>query len=119
MALIMKALYDYTGNAGELTFQEHDLIEVISKTSNSEGWWIGRFRGEEGEFPNNYVEELADVIKSGGEPGGKAEPAPNLLLRSSSGKGHASLSFKATKAGGLRSISIPDYREETDAKGKK
>jgi hypothetical protein len=115
MALIMKALYDYTGNAGELTFQEHDLIEVISKTSNSEGWWIGRFRGEEGEFPNNYVEELADVIKSGGEGG----ETPKLLLRSSSGKGHASLSFKATNAGGLRSISIPDYREETDAKGKK
>ena len=116
MALIMKALYDYTGNAGELTFQEHDLIEVISKTSNSEGWWIGRFRGEEGEFPNNYVEELADVIKSGGEEG---ETPKELLLRSSSGKGHASLSFKATNAGGLRSISIPDYREETDAKGKK
>ena len=48
------ALYDYTGEAGDLSFTAGDVIKV----QKDEGeWWEGSCNGEEGLFPANYVKK--------------------------------------------------------------
>ncbi|WVQ83084.1 hypothetical protein IAT38_005222 [Cryptococcus sp. DSM 104549] len=55
-ARYVKALYEYTGNAGdELNLRVGQVIEV--KTEVSEDWWIGESEGKSGLFPRAYTEE--------------------------------------------------------------
>ncbi|ODQ48761.1 hypothetical protein PICMEDRAFT_22454, partial [Pichia membranifaciens NRRL Y-2026] len=50
------ALYDYTAQAaGDLTFRQNDLIKVIQRTPDQNGWWTGELNGVQGVFPGNYV----------------------------------------------------------------
>ncbi|CAH3182444.1 unnamed protein product [Porites lobata] len=46
------ALYDYTGEAGDLSFTAGDVIKVRKDEGE---WWEGSCNGEEGLFPANYV----------------------------------------------------------------
>ena len=49
---IVTALYDYSAQAeGDLTFRAGDLIEIVTKTSNENEWWIGKLNGKQGQFP--------------------------------------------------------------------
>lgn len=51
------ALYDYTAQAqGDLTFPAGAVIEVVEKTADANGWWTGRYNGQTGVFPGNYVQ---------------------------------------------------------------
>ncbi|KAG7660887.1 hob1 [[Candida] subhashii] len=51
------ALYDYTAQAqGDLTFPAGALIEVVERTQDANGWWTGRYNGQTGAFPGNYVQ---------------------------------------------------------------
>eukprot|EP01104_Vermistella_antarctica_P012194 TRINITY_DN3483_c1_g1_i1.p1 TRINITY_DN3483_c1_g1~~TRINITY_DN3483_c1_g1_i1.p1 ORF type:complete len:1243 (+),score=432.95 TRINITY_DN3483_c1_g1_i1:355-4083(+) len=51
-----KALYFYDAvQDDELTFKEGDLIDIVKKDGD---WWLGRFNGNEGLFPANFVEEV-------------------------------------------------------------
>ncbi|KAG0220876.1 hypothetical protein B0O80DRAFT_49769 [Mortierella sp. GBAus27b] len=76
-----KALFDCVGDEeSELTFREGDLLVDVRETSE-DGWLQGRLErtGEEGLFPNNYVELIyVDVEPS------KPALAPQLPARSSS-----------------------------------
>jgi len=50
------ALYDYEAQAeGDLSFTTGDVIEIVTRTSNENEWWIGKLKGKEGQFPGNYV----------------------------------------------------------------
>lgn len=50
------ALYDYTAQAaGDLTFRQGDVIKVIQRTPDQNGWWTGELNGVHGVFPGNYV----------------------------------------------------------------
>lgn len=50
------AIYDFEAqNEGDLSFREGDIIEVLKRTVNAEGWWTGFLAGKEGTFPGNYV----------------------------------------------------------------
>lgn len=50
------ALYDFEAQGeGDLSFHEGDVIEVVKRTEQAEGWWTGFFAGKEGTFPGNYV----------------------------------------------------------------
>jgi len=57
-----KALYDYqAGDSTEISFDPDDLIGFIEKVDA--GWWHGtvlngKYKGQMGLFPANYVEEL-------------------------------------------------------------
>ncbi|XP_046849050.1 intersectin-1-like [Xenia sp. Carnegie-2017] len=46
------ALYSYKGQAGDLSFQEGDVISI---TKNEGDWWEGSLKGQKGIFPANYV----------------------------------------------------------------
>ncbi|KAJ3379982.1 hypothetical protein HDU92_006252 [Lobulomyces angularis] len=51
------ALYDYTSDTkGDLQFSRDDRIEVLER--NESGWWKGKFKGEVGMFPGNYVIDI-------------------------------------------------------------
>lgn len=50
------ALYDYTAQAqGDLTFTAGAVIEIVEQ-GDANGWWTGRYNGQTGAFPGNYVQ---------------------------------------------------------------
>uniref|UniRef100_UPI00398EB62F unconventional myosin-Ie isoform X2 n=1 Tax=Pristiophorus japonicus TaxID=55135 RepID=UPI00398EB62F len=52
-----KALYAYDAqDTDELSFNADDVIEIVKEDPS--GWWIGRLRGKQGLFPNNYVAKI-------------------------------------------------------------
>jgi amphiphysin len=49
------ALYDYEAQAeGDLSFSTGDTIEIVTRTSNENEWWIGKIKGKQGQFPGQY-----------------------------------------------------------------
>lgn len=61
------ALYDYDGEGSEeLTFEEGQIIRVLSKCAHSvdDGWWQGELEDRIGNFPSLVVEECDEF----GEP---------------------------------------------------
>ncbi|KAK6203610.1 BAR domain-containing protein [Scheffersomyces amazonensis] len=51
------ALYDYTAQTqGDLTFPAGAQIEIVQRTGDANGWWTGRYNGQTGVFPGNYVQ---------------------------------------------------------------
>lgn len=51
------ALYDYQAQAaGDLSFPAGAVIEVVQRTADPNEWWTGRYNGQQGVFPGNYVE---------------------------------------------------------------
>mmetsp|Transcript_8640 Transcript_8640/g.8546 ORF Transcript_8640/g.8546 Transcript_8640/m.8546 type:complete len:463 (+) Transcript_8640:45-1433(+) len=51
------ALYDYSAQAqGDLTFTAGAVIEILQRTEDSNGWWTGKYNGQTGVFPGNYVQ---------------------------------------------------------------
>ncbi|XP_069767361.1 unconventional myosin-Ie isoform X4 [Narcine bancroftii] len=52
-----KALYAYDAqDTDELSFNADNVIDIIKEDPS--GWWIGRLRGKQGLFPNNYVAKI-------------------------------------------------------------
>ncbi|KAA8564947.1 hypothetical protein MFRU_008g02040 [Monilinia fructicola] len=50
------ALYDYEAQAeGDLSFSAGETIEIVTRTSNENEWWVGKIHGKQGQFPGNYV----------------------------------------------------------------
>jgi hypothetical protein len=57
-ASFVKALYSYEGQMhSDLTFQQGDYIEVLSKTPFRADWWLGRMACKIGSFPANYTQD--------------------------------------------------------------
>ena len=49
------ALYDYEAQAeGDLSFSTGDIIDIVTRTSNENEWWVGRVDGKQGQFPGNW-----------------------------------------------------------------
>ncbi|OQV26200.1 putative SH3 domain-containing kinase-binding protein 1 [Hypsibius exemplaris] len=50
-----KADYDYVAlNDDELSFKVGDIIRIIAKECEDEGWWRGELNGLSGVFPDNF-----------------------------------------------------------------
>lgn len=51
------ALYEYQAQApGDLSFPAGAVIEVVQRTADANEWWTGRYNGQQGVFPGNYVQ---------------------------------------------------------------
>ncbi|GAV49068.1 hypothetical protein ZYGR_0N04730 [Zygosaccharomyces rouxii] len=51
------ALYDYQAQApGDLSFPANAVIEIVQRTQDTNEWWTGRYHGQVGVFPGNYVQ---------------------------------------------------------------
>ncbi|CCK69565.1 amphiphysin KNAG_0C04630 [Huiozyma naganishii CBS 8797] len=51
------ALYDYQAQAaGDLSFPAGATIEIVQRTADVNEWWTGRYNGQQGVFPGNYVQ---------------------------------------------------------------
>lgn len=49
------ALYDYEAQAeGDLSFTTGDTIEIVTRTSNENEWWVGKIKGKQGQFPGKF-----------------------------------------------------------------
>lgn len=53
----VRALYDFSGAADELSFKVGDEILVVNEVL--EGWWMGELDGRKGLFPTPYVEPIS------------------------------------------------------------
>ena len=50
------ALYDYEAQAeGDLRFTTGDTIEIVTRTSNENEWWVGKIKGKQGQFPGEPI----------------------------------------------------------------
>lgn len=58
----VKALYEFIGQEGELSFVPDQVLEIIEKPVNSPDWWRARdlTSGRNGLIPANYVEVVND-----------------------------------------------------------
>ena len=54
------ALYTYSGESGDLSFQEGDVISI---TKSDGDWWEGTLNGRKGIFPANYVKMKEAEVK--------------------------------------------------------
>jgi amphiphysin len=46
------ALYDYEAQAdGDLSFSTGEVIEIVSRTGNTNEWWTGKIGTRQGQFP--------------------------------------------------------------------
>ncbi|CAG7836213.1 unnamed protein product [Allacma fusca] len=53
---VARCFYPYAAqNEDELELQEGDIVTIISKSCEDEGWWRGELRGKTGLFPDNFV----------------------------------------------------------------
>jgi len=59
----------------ELSFAKDDIIVVLDKTTDPQGWWKGSLNGQTGLFPHNYVEIIEES---------ETNEAPALPKRTSS-----------------------------------
>ncbi|QNP98398.1 Cytoskeletal regulator [Yarrowia lipolytica] len=51
------ALYDYEAQAaGDLSFSAGQVITIVQRTADTNGWWTGIVGGHQGVFPGNYVQ---------------------------------------------------------------
>ncbi|CAF0785341.1 unnamed protein product [Adineta ricciae] len=54
-----RVLFDYKKSADdELSLSVGDIVTVLEKHLEDDGWWKGELNGRIGVFPDNYVEEL-------------------------------------------------------------
>ncbi|TDL14861.1 BAR-domain-containing protein [Rickenella mellea] len=75
----VKALYDFSGSADELSFKAGEEIVVVNEVLD--GWWVGELDGRRGLFPTNYTEPTKGAI-------GKTSP-PSLPSRSRNQSTHS------------------------------
>ena len=55
--------YSYAAeNEDELTLEEGDVVIVLDKELEDNGWWKGEAKGKVGVFPDNFVELIKEEV---------------------------------------------------------
>ncbi|XP_051721229.1 SH3 domain-containing protein 21 isoform X2 [Ctenopharyngodon idella] len=62
-----RVMFDYTAvSEDELNLKKGDVITVINKSTEDDGWWEGELNGHRGIFPDNFVMVIpADALHTG------------------------------------------------------
>ena len=54
-----RCFYNYTAqNEDELSMKEGDIVYIVSKECEDDGWWKGELKGKVGVFPDNFVKVI-------------------------------------------------------------
>jgi len=62
---LARCFYSYkASNDDELSMEVGDIIVILSKTCEDEGWWRGELKGKSGVFPDNFVEIISADAKT-------------------------------------------------------
>ncbi|XP_071954653.1 SH3 domain-containing kinase-binding protein 1-like isoform X2 [Antedon mediterranea] len=74
-----KVVYDYQPeNEDELALKEGDIVTILDKDSEDNGWWYGECHGKKGVFPDNFVVSLPpEPERPRKESAPLRPPAPN------------------------------------------
>ncbi|XP_051576835.1 SH3 domain-containing kinase-binding protein 1-like isoform X2 [Myxocyprinus asiaticus] len=66
-----RAMFDYTAvTEDELSLKKGDVITIMNKVTEDEGWWEGELNGRRGFFPDNFVMVIpADALHTGNAGG--------------------------------------------------
>ncbi|KAM4600843.1 SH3 domain-containing protein 21 [Polymixia lowei] len=68
-----QVMFNYTGQTeDELELRKGDIVSVISKETEDEGWWEGELNGHRGFFPDNFVMVIPPTDSL--QPGTTSEP---------------------------------------------
>ncbi|XP_069478729.1 SH3 domain-containing protein 21 isoform X4 [Ambystoma mexicanum] len=61
-----KVMFDYlAANNDELSMKAGDVIQVLRKETEDDGWWEGELNGKTGLFPDNFVMLLPTPVAQG------------------------------------------------------
>ncbi|KAK7465458.1 class II myosin [Stygiomarasmius scandens] len=71
-----KAKYAFQGEEGEMSLKKDDLVEVIEKDTDGNGWWLVKKDGVEGWAPNNYLELVPPKAAPAAPPPPPRAPKP-------------------------------------------
>ena len=70
-----RALFDYAARApDELNFKKNDVILILGKDKEDDGWYIGELAGQKGLFPNNYVQLVTPAAGAASSSGSIPTP---------------------------------------------
>ena len=119
-----KALYDYEARAqDELSFKRHEIITVLGKDEEDEGWYIGTSSsGAKGLFPVNYVKVLEEAAAPSPAAFTKAPPAaapaPTATAPAPAASPGAGASRSVGSMDGVRTINIAEEYELSELLGR-
>ncbi|XP_052740643.1 SH3 domain-containing kinase-binding protein 1 isoform X1 [Bicyclus anynana] len=73
-----RVLFPYTAvNDDELTLEEGEIVNIVSKDAPDRGWWKGELHGRVGLFPDNFVQLLPAVAQEIEEKKPERPPGKN------------------------------------------
>ncbi|XP_036395139.1 SH3 domain-containing protein 21 [Megalops cyprinoides] len=107
-----QVMFDYTAvTDDELNLKKGDVVTIITKETEDEGWWEGELNGQRGFFPDNFVMVIpTDTF----QPGSGSQPPMRRGTERHSVKAEASPMDKKTPE-----HSSSDPASKSDAKDEK
>ena len=110
-----RAIYDYEARASdELSFKRHDIIEVLGKDEEDDGWYIGVVNGRKGLFPNNYVQfQEKSAAKPAAATSGPVPSACAAAQASGATVAAAAAPVSSVKASSPAAPAVPEYVRTT------
>ncbi|CAN9513832.1 unnamed protein product [Ophioblennius macclurei] len=92
-----QVMFDYAAQAeDELDMKQGDVITIIRKETDDEGWWEGQLDGRCGFFPDNFVMLLPSMDSQ--ESGNTSQPPVRSIRRKTTGINEASAMEKSGPA---------------------
>lgn len=104
---MVKALYDFEGQDGELSFQVGDEIEVLQRVNAD--WLFGKLHGQRGQFPASFVSHIPDGLEA-------AEEAVAVLNQEDDRPPSQALKTEVTRRGQIEHRTSKGQRSETSVR---
>ncbi|XP_064801492.1 CD2-associated protein-like isoform X2 [Oncorhynchus masou masou] len=94
-----QVMFDYAAlTEDELNLKKGDIVTIITKETEDEGWWEGEMNGRRGFFPDNFVMVIPTI--DGLQSGNTSQPPARLGTERRSVKAEGSAMEKSSPAKG-------------------
>uniref|UniRef100_A0A8D2ZQR3 Osteoclast-stimulating factor 1 n=1 Tax=Scophthalmus maximus TaxID=52904 RepID=A0A8D2ZQR3_SCOMX len=92
-----QVMFDYKAKAAdELDLREGDVVVILTKEAEDEGWWEGELNGRRGFFPDNFVMVIPTMDSL--QPGTTSQPPARTVSKKLAVKAEASAMEKVGPA---------------------